>query len=246
MLRATGISRHQGGQVILADVSVSLDAGDRVGVVGPNGIGKSTLLRILAGIEQPDAGRIERRPRALTVGYLPQEPDPLDGETLLDYLRRRTGVADADRELDRWTAALADDPDALDRYTEALDRFLALGGADIDARAAETSASVGLLDGPGGEAQLHQAMTTLSGGEAARALLAAILLSRYDVLLLDEPTNNLDFAGLDQLEAFVHDTPGAVMVVSHDRAFLDRSVSRIVEIQEHSHAAREFLSLIHI
>jgi ATPase subunit of ABC transporter with duplicated ATPase domains len=240
MLRATGISRHHRGQVILADVSVSLDAGDRVGVVGPNGIGKSTLLRILAGLDHPDAGRIERRPPALTVGYLPQEPDPRDGETLLAYLRRRTGVAEADAELDRWTAVLAEDPDALDRYSEALDRFLALGGADIDARAAETCASVGLLDSAAGEAQLHQTMATLSGGEAARALLAAILLSRHDVLLLDEPTNNLDFAGLDQLEQFVHDTPGAVMVVSHDRAFLDRAVTRIVEIQEHTHAAREF------
>ena len=240
MLRATGISRFQGAQVILADVSVGLDAGDRVGVVGPNGIGKSTLLRILAGLETADEGRIERRPTTLTVGYLPQEPDPRDGETLLDYLRRRTGVAEADRELDERTAALASDPDALDAYTEALDRFLALGGDDIEPRAAETCASVGLLDGPSGGAQLHQAMTTLSGGEAARALLAAILLSRYDVLLLDEPTNNLDFAGLDQLEAFVHDAPGAVMVVSHDRAFLDRAVTRILEIQEHSHLAREF------
>jgi len=242
VLRATGISRWQGGQVILAGVSVSLDAGDRVGVVGPNGIGKSTLLRILAGLDQPDEGRIERRPTTLTVGYLPQEPDPREGESLLDYLRRRTGVADADRELDERTEALARDPDELDTYTAALDRFLALGGDDIEVRAAETCASVGLLDGVTGVGteRLHQAMTTLSGGEAARALLAAILLSRHDVLLLDEPTNNLDFAGLDQLEAFVRDAPGAVMVVSHDRAFLDRAVSRILEIQEQNHEAREF------
>ncbi len=242
MLRAAAISRHQGGQPILVDVSVSLDAGDRVGVVGPNGIGKSTLLRILAGIEPHDAGTVERRPRATTVGYLPQEPDPRDGETLLAYLRRRTGVADADRVLDERTAALADDVDALDAYTEALDQVLALGGADLEPRAAEMCASVGLLGGTTGvgDERLHQPMTTLSGGEAARALLAAILLSRYDVLLLDEPTNNLDFAGLDQLEAFVRDTPGAVMVVSHDRSFLDRAVTRIVEIQEHSHHARAF------
>ncbi len=224
--------------MVLDDVAIGLDARDRVGVVGPNGIGKSTLLRILAGLEQPDAGRVTRRPPSLTVGYLPQEPDPQPEETLLAYLRRRTGVAEASAELDRCTEALSGDADALEAYGDALDRFLALGGDDIDARAGETCAAVGLTDGD--PARLSQVMVTLSGGEAARALLAAILLSRHDVLLLDEPTNNLDFAGLDQLESFVAGFPGAVLVVSHDRAFLDRAVTRILEIEEHSHRAREF------
>ncbi len=238
MLRATGLSLWHGGQVVLAGIDVGLDASDRVGVVGPNGIGKSTLLRVLAGLEVADEGSVTRRPPTLTVGYLPQEPDPHPGETLLAYLERRTGVARANAELDRWTAALGDDADALDAYTAALDHFLALGGDDFEARAAQTCASVGLLDDE--QAKLGQPMATLSGGEAARALLAAILLSRHDVLLLDEPTNNLDFAGLDQLEAFMASFPGAVMVVSHDRAFLDRSVTRILEIEENSHRGREY------
>jgi len=238
MLRGTALTRWHGGQVVLDDIAIGLDARDRVGVVGPNGIGKSTLLRILAGLESPDRGTVTRRPATLTVGYLPQEPDPHPGETLLAYLGRRTGVAGASTDLDRCTAALATDPDALDAYTEALDHFLALGGDDFVARAAETCADVGLTSGD--ESRLDQPMMTLSGGEAARALLAAILLSRFDVLLLDEPTNNLDFAGLHQLERFIAAFAGAVLVVSHDRAFLDRAVTRIFEIDEHSHRGREY------
>ena len=238
MLRATGLSLWHGGQVVLADISVGLDATDRVGVVGPNGIGKSTLLRVLAGLQAPDGGTVTHRPPTLTVGYLPQEPDPHPGETLLAYLERRTGVAQANADLDRWTAELGRDAEAIDAYTAALDHFLALGGDGFEARAAQTCASVGLLGDD--QSKLLQPMATLSGGEAARALLAAILLSRHDVLLLDEPTNNLDFAGLDQLEAFMASFPGAVMVVSHDRAFLDRSVTRILEIEENSHRGREY------
>jgi ATPase subunit of ABC transporter with duplicated ATPase domains len=223
---------------VLDDVSLSVDGRDRVGVVGPNGVGKSTLLRLLAGLDHPDAGRVERAPATLTVGYLPQEPDARPGETLLGYLARRTGVAAASDELDRRTDELTTEPVTVEAYSAALERFLALGGDDLDVRAAEVCATVGLEVGDGG--RFAQEVSTLSGGEAARAALAAILLSRVDVLLLDEPTNNLDFAGIDLLEAFVDGFPGAVLVVSHDRAFLDRCVFRIVEIDERRHRAREF------
>ncbi len=242
MLRATGISRVVGGRTILGDVSLSLDGRDRVGVVGPNGVGKSTLLRTLAGIDAPDGGTIERAPATTTVGYLPQEPDARPGEALLDYLARRTGVAAASDRLDAATAALADDAGALDGYTEALDTFLALGGDDLTARAAEVCDRVGLAAAGAATTaeRFGQDVASLSGGEAARAALAAILLMRVDVLLLDEPTNNLDFAGLDLLEAFVDGFGGAVCVVSHDRAFLDRCVHRIVELDEHSRRATAF------
>jgi len=238
MLRAVGVSRSFGGQTVLDQVSVSVDGRDRVGVVGPNGVGKSTLLRVLGGGEQPDDGRVERAPASLNVGFLPQEPDARAGETLLDYLARRTGVAEASDELDRRTEELSAESESVDAYSAALDRFLALGGDDLESRAAEVLATVGLEVGDGG--RFVQEVATLSGGEAARAALAAILLSRVDVLLLDEPTNNLDFAGIDLLESFVDGFGGAVLVVSHDRAFLDRCVHRIVELDEHSHRAREF------
>ena len=238
MLRTAGVSLAFGGQTVLADVSLAVDGRDRLGIVGPNGVGKSTLLHVLAGTAEPDEGTVERAPAQLTVGLLPQEPEARPGETLAGYLARRTGVAAASDELDRRTAALTDEPATVEAYSDALERFLALGGDDLDARAGEVCASVGLDVGGGG--RFAQATATLSGGEAARAALAAILLSRVDVLLLDEPTNNLDFAGLDVLEGFVDRFAGAIIVVSHDRAFLDRCVDRIVELDEASHRAREF------
>ncbi len=155
-------------------------------------------------------------------------------------------MAAASAELDRCTAELSEDPITHEAYADALDRFMALGGDDLEARAASTIAAVGLgqlaagPDPAGGAGRFAQQVASLSGGEAARAALAAILLSRVDVLLLDEPTNNLDFAGLDLLEQFVDTFTGAVLVVSHDRDFLDRSVARIVELDGHSHRARTF------
>jgi ATPase subunit of ABC transporter with duplicated ATPase domains len=235
VLHAREISRHHGAQTVLDRVTLTIGAGDRVGVVGPNGIGKSTLLRILAGHEASDGGAIERAPRTLTVGYLPQESDAVPGELLRDYLARRTGVTAAEAELDARTKAMGEDPESIGAYTDALERFLALGGDDLDARIGAVLADVGL---PGDRVDVPVA--ALSGGQQARAALAAILLSRFDVLLLDEPTNDLDFAGLDQLEAFVASTPAAVVTVSHDREFLDRAVDRIVEITEEHHRAVEF------
>jgi ATPase subunit of ABC transporter with duplicated ATPase domains len=234
VLVAKSIRRHHGAQTVLQDVSVSITAGTRLGVVGPNGIGKSTLLRILAGVEAPDGGAVERTPATTTVGWLPQEADAVPGETLAAYLARRTGVAEASAALDAATAAMGGDEASIQAYSDALDRFLALGGDDLDARAGAVLAQVGL---PADRADVEVAH--LSGGQASRAALAAILLSRHDVLLLDEPTNDLDFAGLDLLESFVASTPAAIVVVSHDRAFLDRTVSRILEIRLPHHDAVE-------
>ena len=136
MLRARGVSRSLAGQTVLHGIDLLVDGRDRVGVIGRNGIGKSTMLRVLAGIDQPDAGTVERAPARLEVGLLPQEPDAREDETLMAYLARRTGVDAASAALDRWTTALADDPDAVGPYTDALERFLALGGDDLEHRAA--------------------------------------------------------------------------------------------------------------
>jgi ATPase subunit of ABC transporter with duplicated ATPase domains len=237
MLSAKQVSLSRGGQLVLNQVSISALPGSRVGVVGPNGIGKTTLLRVLAGLEMPDEGVLVRSPASLSVGYLTQEPDTAPGETLMAYLSRRTGVAAASSKLDRLTSELAAaaSPDLVDAYSDALARFVAVGGDDFEARAASVCADLGLPPDRFG-VQVH----ALSGGQAARAGLAAILLARFDVFLLDEPTNDLDFAGLDRLEGFLTSLTGAVVVVSHDRAFLDRSVSRILELQEDSHTSVEY------
>jgi ATPase subunit of ABC transporter with duplicated ATPase domains len=233
-LIARDLHKSHGAAAILAGVSVTVAPGDVLGVVGPNGAGKSTLLRLLAGLDRPDSGGV--RLTAGTAGYLPQEPDRAPGERLHDYLARRTGVADADARVAAATNDLASDaPGAADRYADAFEAWLALGGADLEPRAEAVLRDLGL-----DPALLDLETVALSGGQAARASLAAILLARFDVLLLDEPTNDLDFDGLERLERFVAERPGGAVIVSHDRAFLERTVTRVLELDEIAHTASEY------
>lgn len=234
-LSATHISKHRGGRPVLKDVSLAVGPGSRVGVVGPNGIGKSTLLQVLGGLIEPDAGSIRRVPSTLEVGYLPQESDARPGETVRAYLARRTGIADAERALHEAAGALAKQPSGGEAYSEALERFLALGGADIDARAASACAVVGLEP-----RYLDTRMSQLSGGERARAALAALTLAQFEIFLLDEPTNDLDFDGLERLERFLSSAPGGLVVVSHDRAFLYRTVTRVLEFEAETGRTKEY------
>ena len=235
MLSAQRVTVTRANRTVLESVSLSVDRGSRLGVVGPNGVGKSTLLRVLAGMQVPDEGRVERAPASLRIAFLPQETDARPGEKLMGYLARRTGVADAGAELDRLTEALATDPSLVEDYTAALEVFLSMGGDDFETRAASVARDVGL---PAEASEVP--VSELSGGQAARARLAAVLLTRADVLLLDEPTNDLDFSGLDLLEGAVDRFEGAVVAVSHDRAFLDRVATRILELEEHTHRASEY------
>ncbi len=233
-LQLAGVTKHFGANTILDQVDLALGPRSRVGVVGPNGVGKSTLLRILAGVQQPDAGSVVRVPASLQVGYLMQEREPVGRETLLETLARQAGVAAAERELLEASGALARGVHAEERYSTALETFLSLGGGDLEVRARSTFGDLGL------ELDVHGGADHLSGGEAARVALAAVLLSRFDVLLLDEPTNDLDLDGLDRLERFIDSYAGALVLVSHDRELLDRAVNRIVEIDPVSHRVREW------
>jgi ATPase subunit of ABC transporter with duplicated ATPase domains len=225
-----------GRSVVLDGVDVTLTPGSRVGLVGPNGVGKSTLLRTLAGRIRADRGSVERQPRSATVGLLDQEPERRAGELVASHLRRRTGVTGAEHELEAATAALAAGArGAADRYDTALHRWMALGSADFDARAGVLRGELRLDD-----RLLDQEMATLSGGQAAKVSLAALLLSRFDILLLDEPTNDLDLDGLDRLESFVLGHDGPMVIVSHDRSFLEGVVTDVVELDEHTRAATAF------
>ncbi|TFV81635.1 ABC-F family ATP-binding cassette domain-containing protein [Microbacterium sp. dk485] len=242
-LVASNLAGGYGHRTLFDSLDLTVAPGDVVGVVGANGAGKSTLLRLLAGIDEPQAGTVSLTPADAFVGWLPQEHERVPGETVSAYIARRTGCAEATKDMDAAAAALGDPSlaapgvDPADAYSLALDRWLASGAADLDERLPVVLAELGLDLGGAPEEAL---MTSLSGGQAARVGLAALLLSRFDIVLLDEPTNDLDLDGLERLEAFVRGLRGGVVLVSHDREFLARCVTRVLELDLAQGANRVF------
>ncbi|MCS6583164.1 MULTISPECIES: ABC-F family ATP-binding cassette domain-containing protein [Curtobacterium] len=236
-LVAKGLSGGYAARTLFDSLDLTVAPGDVIGVVGVNGAGKSTLLRLLAGVDEPLAGTVSLAPTDAFVGWLPQEHERIAGETVAAYLGRRTGCTEATATMDAAAAALGDpdaDDAAADRYSAALDRWLAAGAADLEDRIPAVLADLGLEPGTGDSGAdgvgPDSLMTALSGGQVARVGLAALLLSRFDIVLLDEPTNDLDLDGLDRLEAFVRGLRGGVVLVSHDREFLARSVTSVLEL----------------
>ncbi|WP_394613283.1 ABC-F family ATP-binding cassette domain-containing protein [Lentzea sp. JNUCC 0626] len=227
-LVAKDLAAGHGDRVLFTGLDLVVAPGDVIGLVGVNGAGKSTLLRTLAGLIPPESGRVALNPPSANVGHLAQEPERLAGETVRSFLARRTGVALAQQVLDAATEALTAGND--EGYSEALDQWLALGGADLEERSLEVVADLGLTVG------LDALMTSLSGGQAARAGMASLLLSRYDIYLLDEPTNDLDLDGLERLEKFVTGLRAGTVLVSHDREFLARTVTSVLELDLHQNA----------
>ncbi|KQP54499.1 ABC-F family ATP-binding cassette domain-containing protein [Agreia sp. Leaf283] len=230
-LVAKGLAGGHAHRTLFSSLDLTVAPGDIVGVVGANGAGKSTLLRILAGLDAPLEGTVTLAPGDAFVGWLPQEHERVVGETVAEYVGRRTGTTVATREMDAAAEALGDTagvapgaPDPADVYSTALERWLASGAADLDDRLPVVLAELGL------SLSSDALMTSLSGGQAARVGLAALLLSRFDIVLLDEPTNDLDLDGLERLEGFIRGLRGGVVLVSHDRAFLASSVTRVVEL----------------
>jgi macrolide transport system ATP-binding/permease protein len=239
LLSVARITKSYGAMPVLVDVSLSVDAGERVGIVGINGVGKSTLLRIIAGLERPDGGRIAIAPGA-ELGYFSQEPPVIPDQTIGDTIAAATG--DLQRIAGR-LAALEDAlarPDAdlgpsLDEYGTLQTLFLARGGYEIEHRIDS------VLDGLGiGYLDRQRTMATLSGGERARVSLGALLLRTPDVLLLDEPTSHLDGSALEWLEDYLAHYAGGVLLVSHDRLFLNRTVSQIAAIDEFTRQMRHY------
>ncbi|GAA3538212.1 ABC-F family ATP-binding cassette domain-containing protein [Nocardioides daeguensis] len=219
-------------RTLFESLDLTVAPGDVVGVVGANGAGKSTLLRILAGDLAPLDGVVSTAPSDAFVGWLPQEHERIEGETVGEYVARRTGAAAATVAMEEAAAALGsgdDSPATADAYAHSLDHWLASGAPDLDERLAPMLADLGLEVGP------DALMTSLSGGQAARAALAVLMLSRFDLVLLDEPTNDLDLAGLERLETFVRGLRAGVVLVSHDREFLSRVVTRVVELDLAQH-----------
>jgi ATPase subunit of ABC transporter with duplicated ATPase domains len=222
-LKASDLLAAHGDTTIFEGLSLTLSGDRRTGLVGPNGAGKTTLLRLLAGVEPPERGAVTLGPGD-RIGYLPQDPpgpeltiDRLLGAALGDVWRLHSDLEQLEPRLG--------EPAALAAYGEAQERFGALGGWALQAQLDGARAALGIAHVP-----LDAPLGSLSGGEAARALLAGVLLARPTILLLDEPTNHLDLDGLAWLEEFLTGFPGAVLVVSHDRRFLDSTVSQILEL----------------
>ncbi|MBD8537140.1 ABC-F family ATP-binding cassette domain-containing protein [Plantibacter sp. CFBP 13570] len=240
-LVAQGLAGGHGHRTLFDGLDLTVAPGDVIGVVGMNGAGKSTLLQLLGGSLEPQAGTITLSPSDAFVGALPQEHERVVGESIAAYIARRTGCAAATEAMDAAAAALAEPPqagaDPADVYSAALDRWLASGAADLEERIPAVLADLGLdLDAD----VTTTMMTSLSGGQAARVGLAALLLSRFDIVLLDEPTNDLDLDGLERLERFVQGLRGGVVLVSHDREFLARCVTRVLELDLAQQSNRVF------
>ncbi len=231
ILTAHHVSKAYGAQDVLRDVTIALAHGQRAALVGPNGVGKTTLLHILAGTEEPSSGAVHRA-RGQTIGFLPQHADQLLSEpvALFDLLRavfsQLDGLARQMRDLEH---ALAD-PDlhdaALEKYGKIAEQFENAGGYTFELRIQQVLSGVGF-----DQSDWTRPVNIFSGGQKTRALLARLILQQPDVLLLDEPTNHLDVAAVEWLEATLKDYAGSIIVVSHDRYFIDAIADTVWELK---------------
>ncbi len=227
LVQLEGVAKAYAGQGLFRDLDWRIAPGERIGLVGPNGAGKTTLCRILAGLEEPDAGRVSRA-RGATVGYLPQEVAGSVGRSVLvEALSGFAEVWQLEREMEEVAASLAalPSPTLTAHYGELQHRFEAAGGYRLEAEGRAVLSGLGFAS-----ADLHRPLTEFSGGWRMRAALARLLLLKPTLLLLDEPTNHLDLPSLAWLEDFLAGYDGTVVVVSHDRYFLNRMVSSIAEL----------------
>ena len=231
MISLSGISKQYGRQVLFVDAAFQLNPGEKVGLVGPNGSGKTTLFRLIVGEESPDEGDVSV-PRQLTIGYFRQDVEEMSGRSVLDEAIAGSGrLGDLHHELEALQHAMADPDQAakmdeiLERFGEVQQEYDHLGGYSLESQAREVLLGLGFdderIDGDVGE---------LSGGWKMRVAMARVLLGRPDVLLMDEPTNHLDIESIVWLEDFIKSLPGALLMTSHDREFMNRVVTKIAEI----------------
>ena len=233
MISFARISKQYGRQVLFVDASFQLNPGEKVGLVGPNGAGKTTLFRMIVGEESPDEGEVSV-PRKLTIGYFRQDVEEMSGRSVIDEAIAGSGrVGDLHHELEALNFAMADPARADDmdrilaRFGEVQEEYEHLGGYALESQAREVLHGLGFDD-----ERIDGDVGALSGGWKMRVAMARVLLGRPDVLLMDEPTNHLDIESIIWLEAFLKAQPGALLMTSHDREFMNRTVTRIAEIDD--------------
>ena len=231
MISFSNVSKQYGKQLIFVEASFQLNPGEKVGLVGPNGSGKTTLFRMIVGEEEPDEGEVSV-PKRLTIGYFRQDVEEMSGRPVLDEAIAGSGrIGDLHHELEDLHKALEDPERAgemdqiLARFGEVQEEYEHLGGYSLEAQAREVLHGLGFKD-----YQIDGDVGDLSGGWKMRVALARVLLGRPDVLLMDEPTNHLDIESIIWLEDFLKTFPGALLMTSHDRDFMNRIVSKIAEI----------------
>jgi len=231
MISFSNINKQYGKQLVFVDASFQLNPREKVGLVGPNGAGKTTLFRMVVGEEVPDEGDVSV-PKRLTIGYFRQDVEEMAGRSVLDEAIAGSGrVGDLHHELEALQHAMADPDKAnemdrvIERFGEAQEEYEHLGGYALEAQAREVLHGLGFKDD-----QIDGDVGALSGGWKMRVALARVLLGRPDVLLMDEPTNHLDLESIIWLEQFLKNFPGALLMTSHDREFMNRLVSKIAEI----------------
>src|SRR5437899_3280634 len=229
MISFSNINKQYGKQLVFVDASFQLNPGEKVGLVGPNGSGKTTLFRMVVGEETPDEGEVSV-PKKLTIGYFRQDVEEMTGRSVLDEAIAGSGRAgDLHHELEALHRAMENPADEMDRilarFGDAQEEYEHLGGYTLEAQAREALHGLGLKDD-----QIDGDVGALSGGWKMRVALARVLLGRPDVLLMDEPTNHLDIESIIWLEQFLKGYPGALLMTSHDREFMNRIVTKIAEI----------------
>src|SRR5438309_3008060 len=233
MISFANIYKQYGKQLVFVDASFQLNPGEKVGLVGPNGSGKTTLFRMVVGEEGPDDGEVSV-PKRLTIGYFRQDVEEMKGRPVLDEAIAGSGRAgDLHHELDALQHAMADPARAgemdriLERFGHVQEEYDHLGGYALEAQAREVLHGLGFDD-----ERIDGDVGALSGGWKMRVAMARVLLGRPDVLLMDEPTNHLDIESILWLEGFLKSRSGALLMTSHDRDFMNRSVSKIAEIED--------------
>jgi ATPase subunit of ABC transporter with duplicated ATPase domains len=232
MISFSNVSKQYGKQVLLVEASFQLNPGEKAGLVGPNGSGKSTLFRMITGEESADEG-VVAVPKKMTIGHFRQEVDEMSGRSVLEEAIAGSGrLGDLHHELMELEHAMSDPgrPDydkVLDRFGHVQEEYQHNGGYELEARAREVLGGLGFE-----ESQIDGDVGALSGGWKMRVSMAKILLGRFDVLLLDEPTNHLDIESIVWLERYLHDSEATILMTSHDRDFMNRIVSKIIEIDE--------------
>jgi ATPase subunit of ABC transporter with duplicated ATPase domains len=226
MIAFSNVSKQYGRQVLFVDASFQLNPGEKAGLVGPNGAGKSTLFRMIVGEESPDDGVVSV-PKKLTIGIFRQEVDEMGGRPVLDEAIAGSGrLGDLHHELIELEQNLHDEA-ALERYGHVQEEYQHLGGYELEARAREVLHGLGFTD-----EQIDGDAAVLSGGWKMRVSMAKILLGSFDVLLLDEPTNHLDIESIVWLERFLKNVPATILMTSHDRDFMNRIVTKVIEIDD--------------